>query len=133
MAMIFSASTDLGSMHRTSRIIGPFLRFFSPNVSDETIHNVQVAVRKGGHVSGYAVLAALVWRARRRGMFVSAWDWKAARFAEFVAILYAITDEFHQAYVPTRQGSFWDVLLDAAGAALGLAVVFAIGRFRRKW
>src|SRR6185369_2252369 len=102
MTLIFGASTDLGSMQHTSRIIGPVLRFFSPNVSDETVHDVQVAVWKTGHLSGYAMLAALVWRAKQRGIFVSGWNWRSARFAEIVAALYAVTDEFHQSFVLTH-------------------------------
>lgn len=133
MALIFGASTDLGSMQHTSRIIGPVLRFFSPNVSDETVHDVQVAVRKTGHLSGYAVLAALVWRAKQKGIFVNGWNWRTARFAEIAAALYAVTDEFHQSFVPTREASIWDVLIDSTGAAVGLTVIWMLGRWRRKW
>jgi VanZ family protein len=133
MALIFSVSTDLGSMQHTSRIIGPILRFFSPTVSSQTIHDVQVVVRKTGHVTGYAVLAILVWRVRNRGMFTNGWTWRAAMFAELIALLYAISDEFHQSFVPTREASAVDVLIDCAGAAAGLLVVWMIGKARKKW
>lgn len=133
MALIFTASTDLGSTQHTSRIIGPLLRFFSPNVSDETIHDVQVLVRKAGHMTGYAVLSALVWRARQRSFFLNKWNWPAAGFTEGVCIAYAISDEFHQSFVPSRMASAWDVLIDATGAALALAAIWTIGRMRAKW
>ena len=133
MALIFEASTDLGSMQHTSRVIGPVLRFFWPKVSDKTVHDVQVAVRKTGHLSGYAMLAAVVWRAKQKGIFVGGWSWRSARFAEIVAALYAMTDEFHQSFVPTRDASIWDVLIDSTGAAVGLALIWILGRIRRKW
>jgi VanZ family protein len=133
MALIFLMSTDLGSVQHTSRFIGPFLRFFSPTVSEETIHNVQVVVRKGGHLSGYAVLAVLLWRARNRRLLTNIWSWRTAAFAEFISFLYAISDEVHQAFVPTRQASALDVLIDSVGAAAGLFAVWAIGRARAKW
>jgi len=68
MAAIFTASTDLGSTQHTSRIIGPFLRFFWPAVPDQVVNDVQTVARKIGHMSGYAGLAILVWRARQRGV-----------------------------------------------------------------
>ncbi len=39
-----------------------------------------------------------------------------------VAFLYAITDEFHQTFVPGRNGNCIDVMIDGAGilGALGL-------------
>jgi VanZ family protein len=133
MALIFGASTDLGSTQHTSRIIRPLLQFLWPNVSDKTVHDVQVAIRKTGHLSGYAALAALTWRAFQKGFFVAGWSWRSARLAEVVAALYAATDEFHQSFVPTREASIWDVLIDATGAAIGLTLIWCIGRMRRKW
>ncbi|MFN7141901.1 MAG: VanZ family protein, partial [Limisphaerales bacterium] len=46
---------------------------------------------------------------------------------------YAVTDELHQAFEPTRQGSVIDVLIDTVGAALGILVIWAIGRWRKRW
>jgi VanZ family protein len=133
MALIFTLSTGLGSMQRTSRIIGPLLRLVWPDVSDKTIHDVQVVVRKGGHVTGYAVLAILLLRARNQGLFPDTWNTKSALVSETVAILYAISDEVHQSFEPTRYASAWDVVIDALGAAVGLLIIWAIGKLRRKW
>ena len=66
MAFIFVGSTDLLSAEHTSRFIGPFLRWFAPDVSDATIVSVQLVVRKCGHLTEYAILAALLYRAFRR-------------------------------------------------------------------
>lgn len=41
---------------------------------------------------------------------------------------YAFSDEWHQAYIPGRTSAFTDVLIDAAGVALGLTV-FVMARF----
>ena len=133
MALIFTLSTGIGSMQRSSRIIGPLLRMIWTDISDETIHDVQVVVRKGGHLAGYAVLGILVLRARNFGLFARPWNPRAAVFSEVVSILYAVSDEFHQSLEPTRYGSVWDVLLDGLGAAAGIATVWAIGKARAKW
>ena len=50
-----------------------------------------------------------------------------------LAALYAASDEIHQTFVPSRQGSVWDVLLDTAGAAFGLLCLWTIGRLRKRW
>jgi VanZ family protein len=132
MTLIFGASTDLGSTQHTSRIIGPILRFFSPNVSDKTIHDIQVVVRKTGHLTGYAILALLLYRARQKNLFTAHWTLNSALFAEIIATLYAITDEFHQSFVPTREASAWDVLIDATGAAIALLILRVIVSRRLK-
>jgi len=35
---------------------------------------------------------------------------------------YALSDEWHQAFVPGRDASLWDVLFDSVGAAAGAAI-----------
>jgi VanZ family protein len=137
MSVIFIGSTDLGSSQRTSRIIGPILKWFKPDVSEETIRAVQAVVRKGAHVTVYAFLAALVWRATRvaRGIsvFNSGWSWPEMWGIVFICALYAVTDELHQTYVQTRQGSPWDVGFDSAGAAAALLLIWALGRWKKRW
>ena len=75
---------------------------------------VDVLVKKGSHMIGYATLAwayayALDGVGRRR-----LW-WTFG-----LAVLYALTDEYHQTFVPGRNGSLWDVGIDALGAGLAL-------------
>jgi VanZ family protein len=67
-------------------------------------------LRKCAHATEYAVLAALLFRVLER-------TWPALT----VAVVYAASDELHQAFVRGRHGSPYDVLIDAAGAAIGLA------------
>ena len=135
MGVIFSASTQALSARHTSRIIGPILRWFKPDVSDQTISRVQFVVRKGGHLTEYAVLAILVWNALRKPVRTDLrpWRWKEAAVALSFAAAYAITDEIHQRFVPGREAQVSDVLLDTAGAAIGLLVLWMIGRSRKAW
>ena len=68
-------------------------------------------LRKGAHMTEYAILAVLVLRA------VGAYRW-----AFGLAVAYACTDEVHQLFVRGRHGSPVDVGIDAVGALVGLAV-----------
>src|SRR5438270_5098080 len=130
LGLIFLGSADLMSAEQTSRIIGPFLRWFKPDVSVETIAQVQFVVRKGAHVSEYAALAILLWRAFRRG---TRWRMKiSALFATtcLVCTLFAISDEFHQSFVPSRTASPIDVIIDICGAVVGLLICWRFARRR---
>ena len=123
------------SSQHTSRIIGPLLRWFNPNVSDETIRAVQAVVRKGSHITEYSVLALLLWRARRKPVKNDPrpWSWREAAWAIFLAGVYAATDEFHQLFVPSRGASVWDVFLDTFGAAVGILGLWKFGRWGKHW
>ena len=43
-----------------------------------------------------------------------------------IAAGYAATDEFHQLFVPGRSGQVSDVILDSAGAAIGVLIMTGI-------
>jgi len=135
MVVIFSASTDLMSSQRTSRIIGPLLRWFNPDISDLTVRRVQLVARKTAHLTEYAILAMLLWRAIRKSPkdHEHRWSWREAAFVVAAAGAYAVTDELHQHFVASRYGSVWDIMLDTLGAAAGILVLWAVGRWRRRW
>lgn len=82
-----------------------------------------VLLKKGGHFLGYGVLGVLLWRA---------FDWGRRRWvaAWVVAVMYAVSDEFHQSFVPGRHPSPWDVVIDACGAATLMVLVWVMWRFR---
>jgi VanZ family protein len=118
MFLIFVASGDLMSAEHTSRFLIPFLRWMAPGISPATVASIQLLVRKGAHVTEYAILAALLWRAihqRQAG-------WRAAVVALIAAAIYASFDEFHQSFVPSRTGTPQDVVIDCCGALLGLLI-----------
>jgi VanZ family protein len=87
-------------------------------------------IRKCGHLAEYGVLAVLCWRAvrRRPGSAASGWRGRDAFLAVGLAVLYAVSDEVHQAFVPSRTATPWDVVIDACGAAAAIAITWAIGR-----
>ena len=134
-AVIFGFSSDAGSSRHTSRIIGPVLRWLIPDISDDTVDRVVLGVRKAAHMTEYAALALLVWRARRKPVRGDGrpWRWVEAAFGFGFAVLFAASDEIHQAFVPSREGRVVDVLIDTAGALLGLLAIRAWGRWRGRW
>jgi len=77
-------------------------------------------LKKGAHFTVYAVLAFLWWRALSRERMA---DRAALGLAFVIAVLYAMSDEFHQSFVPGRRPGLSDVLIDAIGAATAIGVI----------
>lgn len=73
------------------------------------------------HMSGYALLAVLVFRAsagtRPEAPLSRAWVWSV-----LFASIYGALDEFHQSFVPSRSADAADILSDTAGALLGARI-----------
>jgi VanZ family protein len=126
MALIFAGSADTASGPHASRIIVPILRWLWPGISAEVLDLTVLFARKCAHVTEYAVLALLVWRALHRPVrgLPRPWTRSHAWAALAVSVLYAASDEFHQFYVPNRQGSVRDVIIDGIGAGLALLALW---------
>ena len=99
-----------------------------PAAQVEDLHH---AFRKCGHLSEYAVLALLLWRAIHhptRNEPRRPWRWDEAGLALALVFLYAATDEFHQIFVPTRSPLITDVMIDTSGGAIALALWWLLRR-----
>jgi VanZ family protein len=129
MLLIFVGSTDVLSAEQTSRFFVPFLHWLDPHMSIAMILAIHLALRKLGHVIEYAILAALLWRAVR-GTLTSTRTIAIAGLVFFASVLFAASDEFHQSFVPTRTSSVNDVMIDACGVAIALALCVGLRRKR---
>jgi VanZ family protein len=75
---------------------------------------------KGIHIVEYGVLGWLCAAASLR-TWPSAPAWRTAAFAVFVTVLWGISDEIHQAFVPCRSTELADVTADLFGGIVGSA------------
>jgi len=123
LGVMFFGSTDLLSGEHTSRFLIPFLRWLKPDLSWDTILQIHFFLRKAAHVTEYAILSGLIFRALRE--LVHGF-WPRAAIALFPALLFAAVDEFHQSFVPSRTSSLGDVGIDCAGALLGILICRAL-------
>jgi VanZ family protein len=131
MCLIFVGSTDLMSAEHTSRFLVPFLLWLRPNISMQTVMFIQLLVRKAGHVTEYAILAALLWRVLRHYFLVARMSfWRSATAALIAAMIFAATDEFHQSFFPSRTATVHDVMIDSVGAIVGLLICWMFVRNR---
>jgi VanZ family protein len=74
---------------------------------------------KVAHAIAYFGFGVLTFRAVAGGL-VAPVTVPRATATMIISIVYAVTDEVHQLFVPGRYGDVVDVLADAAGAALAL-------------
>ena len=121
MALIWSASSDLGSADNTAGPFGWILATLFPWATAGQIELAHGGVRKLSHLIEYAILAALWFRALYAGRRLPSTQSALAALA--ISVGWAIVDELHQSFVPSRTASSLDVLFDSTGAALILFVV----------
>lgn len=78
---------------------------------------LDLVLRKLAHLFVFGVLAVLVSRAMRGGALR---DTTTLMLAWIVTLAYAVSDEWHQTFVPGRAGQASDVAIDMVGATIAL-------------
>ncbi len=128
-SLIFLGSSDLLSAPHTSAfLLGP-LRWLYPNASEATLAALHLMIRKAGHFTEYAILGLLAARAFRsssRGVLRNHRFWMSLLFV----MVYSLSDEFHQWFVPSRTASIYDSMIDIAGGMAGLILMRIHHRIR---
>lgn len=122
LAFISYASSASFSAGNTSRIIGPLVLWLFPSTSVETLAVIHLITRKLAHFTEYAILGFLAARAFR----TSPRDSIARRWfliSVSLIVVYALIDEFHQSFVPSRTASVVDSLIDIAGGLTALVLI----------
>jgi len=122
MALIFTGGNWALASSVTYRVIVSIVKWLLPSASQSTISLLYIIVRKSFHFVEYAVLAYLLFRGFRK-MSSKSWDLKWAVYAGCIAIGYGFLDELLQSFIPSRNGSFIDWIIDTAGAMFILAII----------
>lgn len=76
--------------------------------------SIDFFVKKSAHIIEYAILYLLLFRAIGTVVVPR----KALIMSAIIAVLYAISDEYHQTFVPLREGTVRDVIIDSIGIFL---------------
>lgn len=130
MAFISYASTGNFSAGNTSRIIGPLVLWLFPDTSPETMLTIHGITRKIAHLTEYALLGILAARAFRGSSHEGLRErWFLVSLG--LVVVYALLDEYHQSFVPSRTGTIFDSLIDIAGGFAALLIVSSRDWFRR--
>ena len=127
VAAIWMLSGESFSAASTSRFLTPFLRWLDPDISWRAIVRAHFFVRKAAHVTEYAILAMLAFRALRLSLDVS--TPRVIGLAMGLVVAVAALDELRQSFLATRTGSLADVAINLAGGALGVALIVCFHRW----
>lgn len=130
IAIIAFESTEMMGADNTSSMLRPVWQFFFGNVSNAAWESIHHIIRKSGHFIGYGLLG-LAWLHSWRRTLLSARSLAHASLALAGTAVIASADEIHQAFLPNRTSSPWDVLLDCSGGLALLLLALAIQRMRR--
>jgi VanZ family protein len=99
--------------------------------------DINLVLRKTGHVVGYGVVSLLFvrsWRLSRDERAGHVWrrlELRGVVFALLSTLVLAAADEFHQSFLPERTSSIHDVMLDMLGASVAQILLYLYARQAR--
>ena len=133
--MIFIFFMSAQNASESSKLSGGFIRLIAPIFKpgfnmlseieqSEFVSSLQKLVRKLAHFSIYTALGASL----ATGIFTLNIKKIALRpiFSFIIGAFYAVSDEFHQSFIPGRSGELRDVLIDSSGVLLGVVFITLI-------
>jgi VanZ family protein len=121
--LIFIGSSDLLSSSHTSTLLVRPLHWLFPAASGHTLATFHFVIRKLAHFTEYAIMAALAARAFRtssRELLRTHWFVMSL----LMVVGYALSDEFHQSFYPTRTASIYDSMIDSLGGLAALTFIW---------
>ncbi len=83
--------------------------------------------KKFAHVVEYGTLATLIYR----GLVNTIADRKrVVIYTIIIAVVYGITDEFHQSFTPGREPHIRDVIFDTIGVILAILAILKLPQYK---
>ena len=115
MGVIFSFSNQKAddSTKLSNGLIRNTICKVNSNNCDKTIEKVFKPVRKSAHFCVYLILGLLVFNCFN-------FNKKYILYSVIICLLYSISDEIHQIFVPGRSCEVFDVFIDTCGSFLGI-------------
>lgn len=109
--------------------INPFTKNLNTIQKEEIKENIKMPIRKLAHFSIYTALGMAIM------CYISTYTinkYKKIGGSLSIGVLYAISDEIHQLFVPGRSGQVTDVFIDAIGVLFGIGIVLLVGKIIKK-
>lgn len=112
-------------------VLWPILIFGASSIPAEEIPHSQIFYYdKLLHAGVFGVFCFLMFRALTlKTPPVS--EGKAMLYSVLATILYGVTDELHQFFVPGRTPEIYDLAADGAGALICISILYIVRRIRR--
>ena len=94
------------------------------------LKQIEHYIRKLAHFSLYTIVGFLTMS------LMSTYNLKMSKkviISLILGAIYAISDEFHQSFIPDRSSSFFDVIIDTSGVIFGILIAISILNIIRKY
>ena len=139
LIVIFLFSSDVGSS--SSQKSDSLAQLIVDVISDITGHDYTgskldnmidtciVIVRKGAHFLEYFILGILVINVIKDYKELNI---KICLIGILLCMIYAISDEIHQLFVPDRTGKITDVLIDTSGNTISIYTYYLIHKLKNR-
>ena len=125
MGVVFYFSTKTWGGAETKSWLDRLLTLYLPPVRElltpSDLGEINHIIRKLAHFTEYAILTTLGYWGWAKG--VGKAPQVALRITLAASILFAISDEFHQRFVPGRTSMLTDVFIDCFGAAVAALIL----------
>ena len=103
--------------------IAIFLFSSLPTAPITKVYWWEFVIKKSAHVFEYAVFTILMYRALKESGVEKK---EAGVYSVILALLYGISDEFHQSFTPGRDPRIRDVFFDTIGAVLAVYCIWRL-------
>jgi len=129
MVLIFNLSSQVAEQSNQlstgiTEVVLKTVEKFAPGAEFDT-EGFNRIMRKNAHFFAYLILGLLVINALKRS---GVRGYRYVFIALGLGVLYAISDEVDQLFVPGRGGQITDVIIDSAGVSVGIGLYWVIGR-----
>ena len=127
IGVICVESTELMSSNNTGSFIYSLLVPIFGHIDPVKFGEFHAVLRKVGHFVGYGILSFLLFRAWRATVKRSArWTFVWAAVSFLMTALVAYVDEWHQMFIPSRTGTYTDMVLDSFAALCVQIVLYFV-------
>ena len=129
MITVFCFSSQVGdeSKATSGNTIRRIVLFFNSNISvyklEEIVESLQPFTRKLAHFTIYTIGGFILYNLNKK--YDNSQKRKIA-FSFLLGLMYAITDEIHQFFVPGRSCRIFDVFVDSCGVITGILLYISM-------
>jgi VanZ family protein len=129
MIVIFLFSSQNGDKSsENNKFIVYILNTLGIDINTILSGNADFIIRKAAHFTEYFILYFLLYNALKEDFYFT----HSTMFALIITFLYAVSDEFHQSFVPGRGPAFKDVLIDTSGGVVCMVVIYLSKIIRKR-
>src|SRR5262249_33697549 len=126
-AQMYRFSTGRYSSEASWTLLEKLLQLVGVTPPPSTVSALNTIIRKLAHLIEYAALTLLLYRSLAKEQPLR-WRPNLAFWCTGIASIYAMSDEFHQVFVPSRRAAALDWGIDLAGAAFAMFVLHSYCR-----